>query len=223
MRRSWWIAVAAANALYRRRRRQPVVRLPQVEEQPETTEDQTHETPAAAPTETPEDVTLEAPAAAQPMPETRAVSNDMQLLAQGQPMEGQVNDDVSSTTALAQDKTDQPPLETNKTARRPVAGGVARKYISHAWRHHHVALETTRACRHAMEIPLQAMDIEHEDDQAEGVNDRLDLDASRARSNESLAVEIPIDTPSVLPSKRAVSTLHEGCDQSPRSTHIESR
>ncbi|CAK5136699.1 unnamed protein product [Aphanomyces euteiches] len=140
-------AVAAANALYRRRRRQPVVRLPQVEEQPETTEDQTHETPAAAPTETPEDVTLEAPAAAQPMPETRAVSNDMQLLAQGQPMEGQVNDDVSSTTALAQDKTDQPPLETNKTARRPVAGGVARKYISHAWRHHHVALETTRVDR----------------------------------------------------------------------------
>ncbi|KAH9139211.1 hypothetical protein AeRB84_016511 [Aphanomyces euteiches] len=92
----------------------------------------------------------------------------------------QENNDVSSTTALAQDKTDQPPLETNKTARRPVAGGVARKYISHAWRHHHVALETTRACRHAMEIPLQAMDIEHEDDQAEGVNDRLDLDASRA-------------------------------------------
>ncbi|KAH9159293.1 hypothetical protein LEN26_002416, partial [Aphanomyces euteiches] len=98
----------------------------------------------------------------------------------------QENNDVSSTTALAQDKTDQPPLETNKTARRPVAGGVASKYISHAWRHHHVALETTQACRHAMEIPLQAMDIEHDDDQAEGVNDRLDLDASRARPNESI-------------------------------------
>ncbi|KAG9405759.1 hypothetical protein AC1031_003673 [Aphanomyces cochlioides] len=156
------------------------------------------------------------------MPETSAVSNDMQLLAEGQPPEGQVNDDASSTTALVQDKADQPPLETNKTARRPVAGGVASKYISHVWRHHHVALETTQACRHAMERPLQAMDTEHEDDQAErleAVNDPLDLDASRARSNESLAVEIPIDTPSVLLSKRAVSTeklrqrVYHGNDQ----------